>query len=326
MVKSNHLNRSVLSARSPDRIFVRVHGEKACAGPIGGMDMQVWNRTSLIDEPEVGIGAIRFTYGTAFGRILAKGILCRRFVSNAYAAWQRSPLSRPKVKKFIARYGIDVSDCTQREFSDFNAFFTRQRKNYVNQTQENELPAIADSKLLALPIAQDSRFAIKGVPYTVAELLENEAEAKRFDGGLCLIFRLSPDDYHRYAYPDGGTQEQTRLIPGVLHTVNPIAAGLKVYRRNTRRCTLLHTERFGDVMQIEVGALLVGKILNHCETPCRVEKLQEKGYFAYGGSTVILLMQKDAVQIDEDILRYSAQGIETKLTLGEKIGTAASGT
>lgn len=284
--------------------------------------MQVWNRKELIEEPEVGAGAIHFTYGTAFGRILAKAILCRRFVSNAYAAWQKSSLSKGKVQKFIAQYGIDVSDCTVQEFSNFNDFFTRQRMDYVNQTQENELPAIADSKLLALPISERSRFRIKGVPYTVSELLEDSAAAKEFEGGMCLIFRLSPDDYHRYAYPDSGKQGQTYEIRGVLHTVNPIAADMKVYRRNTRCCTLLHTQHFGNVMQMEVGALLVGKIINHSEIPGTVKKLQEKGYFAYGGSTVILLLQKDTVQIDEDILYYSAQGIETKVRLGEKIGAA----
>lgn len=280
--------------------------------------MLVWNRKSLIEEPEVGGGAIRFTYGTVFGRFLAKTILCRPAVSDLYAAWQRSRFSKGKVKKFIARYGIDTSDCTERDFSNFNAFFTRQRKGYKDPTTETELPAVADSKLLALPINKDSRFTVKGVPYTVSELLQEDAA--EFDGGLCLIFRLSPDDYHRYTYPDSGTQEATREIRGVLHTVNPIAADLKVYRQNTRRITLLHTEQFGDMYEIEVGALLVGKIINHTETPCRVEKLQEKGYFAYGGSTVILLMKRGSVTIDEDIAEYSARGIETKVHLGERIG------
>lgn len=282
--------------------------------------MKVWNRSELIDVPEVGGGIIRLTYGTVPGRFFAKTLLCRAFVSRLYGAWQRSPLSRGKVKRFIARYGIDVSDCTAEEFPSFNAFFTRQRKNYVNRTRAHELPAVADSKLTALPISENSRFSVKGVPYTVAELLENEALAEKYLGGLCLIFRLSPDDYHRYAYPDEGSQEKTVSIPGVLHTVNPIAGDLKVYRRNTRRYTLLHTAHFGTVVQMEVGALLVGRIINHRETPVSFAKLEEKGYFEYGGSTVILLLQKDAAAIDEDILTYSAQGIETKVRLGEKIG------
>lgn len=282
--------------------------------------MQLWNRQELIEEPEVGAGAIRFAYGNPFGRFLAKTLLCRKFVSDVYAAWQRSGLSKRKVEKFKAQYRISTEDCTTQDFPNFNAFFTRQRKDYVNLTKENELPAIADSKLTALPISAGSRFHIKGVPYTTEELLEDKALAEEYCGGLCLIFRLSPDDYHRYVYPDGGTQEPCRRIKGVLHTVNPIAADMKVYRRNARTVQRLHTEHFGDVLQMEVGALLVGRIVNHDEGAAAFTKLQEKGYFAYGGSTVILLLKQDAVRVDEDILTYSAQGIETKVRLGERIG------
>ena len=281
--------------------------------------MQVWNRKELMETPEVGMGAMRFAYENPVGRILTKAILCRKFVSNLYAAWQKSRLSRGKVKKFIAQYRISTDDCTAQEFPNFNAFFTRQRKNYVNQTAENELPAVADSKLTALPIDNNRVFTVKGVPYTAAELLENEKLAAAYAGGTCLIFRLSPDDYHRYVYPDAGTQEKTIHIKGVLHSVNPIAGSLGVYRRNARRYTVLHTEHFGDVVQMEVGALLVGKICNHNETAGKIEKLQEKGYFEYGGSTVILLLKKDAVTVDSDILEYSAKGIETKVKIGERI-------
>ena len=286
--------------------------------------MQVWNRKELIEAPEVGAGAMRFAYENPVGRALTRAILCRKFVSNIYGAWQRSRLSRGKVKKFIAQYQISLDDCTEREFSNFNAFFTRQRKYYVNQTAENELPAIADSKLTALPIDEGRVFTVKGVPYTAAELLDNAALAQAYAGGLCLIFRLSPDDYHRYVYPDAGTQEKTVGIPGVLHSVNPIAGSLGVYRRNARRYTVLHTAHFGDVVQMEVGALLVGRIRNHCETPGSIGKLQEKGYFEYGGSTVILLLQKGAVTVDADILEHSALGIETKVTIGERIAVGSA--
>lgn len=281
--------------------------------------MQVWNRKELIETPEVGAGAMRFAYENPIGRGLTKAILCRSFISNLYAAWQKSSLSRGKVRKFVARYQISTEDCTAQEFPNFNAFFTRRRKSYVNQTAENELPAIADSKLTALPIDENRVFTVKGVPYTAAELLENERLAAEYAGGTCLIFRLSPDDYHRYVYPDGGMQEKTVAIKGVLHSVNPIAGSLGVYRRNARRYTVLHTTHFGDVVQMEVGALLVGRICNHSETAGSFEKLQEKGYFEYGGSTVILLLKKDAVTVDADILKYSAKGIETKVKIGERI-------
>ncbi|MGM9553346.1 MAG: phosphatidylserine decarboxylase [Faecousia sp.] len=281
--------------------------------------MQVWNRKELIETPEVGAGAMRFAYENPVGRALTKAILCRKFISKLYAAWQKSRFSKGKVRKFIAQYHIPLDDCTAQDFPNFNAFFTRQRKSYVNQTAENELPAIADSKLTALPIDKNRVFTVKGVPYTAAELLENEKLAAEYAGGTCLIFRLSPDDYHRYVYPDAGTQEKTVAIKGVLHSVNPIAGSLGVYRRNARRYTVLHTAHFGDVVQMEVGALLVGKIRNHSETPGSFAKLQEKGYFEYGGSTVILLLKKNAVTVDADILQYSAQGIETKVKIGERI-------
>lgn len=285
--------------------------------------MQVWDRTKITEEKEAGIGAIRFTYGTVLGRFLAKAILCRRPISNLYGAWQKSRFSRKKVKKFMSQFDISVEDCTKTEFSCFNDFFTRQRKPTADTLKEHEFPAVADSKLLALPIDENSVFSVKGVPYTVAELLENEALAREFCGGMCLIFRLAPTDYHRYAYPDAGAQEAAVKIPGVLHTVHPIAAGSKVYRRNTRQYNVLHTAHFGKILQMEVGALLVGRIVNHCDGAAKFDKLQEKGYFEYGGSTVIVLCQKDAVRIDDDILEYSARGIETKVRLGERIGEAA---
>ena len=282
--------------------------------------MEVWNRKELIEVPEVGIGAIRFVYDTVLGRLLAKGILCRKFVSNMYAWWQKSSLSKGKVKKFMGEYNISVEDCTEQNFPNFNAFFTRQRKSIEDQTALDELPAVADSKLSALPIGRNSRFTVKGVDYTVAELLENEELAKAYEGGICLIFRLAPDDYHRYSFPDRGTAEDTREIEGVLHTVNPIAGTMKVYRRNARHYTVLRTEHFGEMIQMEVGALLVGRICNHGHRSFK--KLEEKGYFEYGGSTVILLCKKNKVAIDRDILEYSAKGIETKVTLGERIGQA----
>lgn len=282
--------------------------------------MQVWNRKQLIDEPEVGLGAIRFAYATAFGRFLAKTILSRKFVSNIYGSWQKSRFSKKKVQKFMTQYNISTDDCVESSYDNFNAFFTRKRKSEADTTLPNELPAIADSKLLALPINEDSVFTVKDVPYTSAELLENEALAKEFCGGVCLIFRLAPTDYHRYSYMDRGTQEKSIKIKGVLHTVNPIAGAMKVYRRNTRQYNVLHTEHFGKAVQMEVGALLVGRICNHCDEATSFGKLEEKGYFEYGGSTVIALLKKDVVQIDEDILAHSAKGIETKVRMGERIG------
>jgi phosphatidylserine decarboxylase len=145
----------------------------------------------------------------------------------------------------------------------------------------------------------------------------------RFSGGLCLIFRLEVDDYHRYCYIDDGFKTENTYIKGELHTVNPIALGrYNVYKRNSREYTLIHTDHFGDVVQVEVGAMLVGRICNHHGTAA-VRRGQEKGKFEFGGSTIVMLLEKGAAEIDRDILKNSSEGIETVVKYGEKIGRTA---
>lgn len=284
--------------------------------------IQVYDRSrrALVDEQEVSVGSVKFLYNTRTGRILLKTFVYRKPISNLYACYEKSSLSRGKVKKFIRKYNIDTGDCEQVKYRNFNDFFTRRRVEYVNQTADDELPAIADSKLTVYPLSPDCRFSIKNSSYSVGELLEDEALGHRFDGGLCMIFRLAPNDYHRYVYPDSGTQEALRRIKGVLHSVNPISADHNVYSRNARRWTMLHTDHFGDIIQMEVGALLVGKIRNHhTEAGVSFNKLEEKGYFEYGGSTVVLLIPRGVVQVDADIMEQSLKGIETKVTIGERV-------
>lgn len=251
---------------------------------------------------------------------LARGILCRRFVSQLYAAWQKSPLSRGKVRRFLAQYDIDVSDCTQQTFRCFNDFFTRQRVRTNDRAAPDELPAIADSKLTALPIGEDSVFTVKDVSYRLGELLADDALAERFLGGWCLIFRLSPDDYHRYAYPDTGTQEPTVRHPRRAAQRQPDRRLARRLPPQRPRRTLLHTERFGDIVQMEVGAMLVGRICNHETGAAACARLQEKGYFEYGGSTVILLLEHGKFEPAADIAKWSARGIESKVKTGDPVG------
>ena len=290
--------------------------------------IQVYDRRrkALVDERECAVGGIRFLYNTRTGRILLKTVMYRKSFSNLYSTYEKSPLSKRKVKKFVRKFHISTADCEQKKYRNFNDFFTRKRLKYLNGTTPDELPAIADSKLTVYSIDEGVRFSIKNSTYSVGELLENPAYAARFSGGLCLVFRLTPDDYHRYVYPDSGTQEPTLKIKGILHSVNPISADNNVYVRNSRQWTVLHTEHFGELVQIEVGAMLVGKIRNHyCYGGAYFSKLDEKGYFEYGGSTVVLLIPKGVVQIDEDILHYSRLGIESKVTIGDRIGVRIGG-
>ena len=130
------------------------------------------------------------------------------------------------------------------------------------------------------------------------------------------------DDYHRYCYCADGVKSHNRKINGILHTVNPVVNNyLPVFKENSREYCMIRTEQFGDIIQMEVGALMVGKISNlHTEGGVKVTKGEEKGYFEFGGSTILLLLEKDKVKLCDDLLKNTREVFETKLLQGSVLG------
>lgn len=263
-------------------------------------------------------------YSNVFGRILLKRLTAPS-LSKAVGRFMDSRPSKLLIKPFIKRSGIDTSQYIMKGFRSYNDFFTRvvkPDKRPVDYTPEH-LISPCDSKLTVHKIGKNSIFRIKGSRYRVSDLLQNDFLAERFGGGYCLIFRLEVDDYHRYCYIDDGKKADNTFIAGELHTVNPIALErYNIYKRNCREYTVLHTDNFGDVVQIEVGAMLVGRIVNH-HGESSFRRGDEKGKFEFGGSTIVMLFEKDSITVDTDILRNSSEGIETVVKYGEKIGKKA---
>ncbi len=266
-------------------------------------------------------GIIRFLYRTVPGRFLLRPLIRPGF-SRFMGHMLSSRISRVLVGPFIRKNGISMEDYPPRRYTSFNDFFTRT----IDPTRRpidpaaGHLIAPCDSKLSVIALAPDSRFFIKGVEYTAGDLLRSEELARQFVGGWLLLFRLTVDDYHHYLYPLSGTESTRVVIPGVFHTVNPFAAGIRpIYRENTREYTCTETQ-FGTLLQMEVGALLVGRISNH-KGYGPVRRGQEKGMFEFGGSTVVLMLEKGRLIPDEDILRNSSAGDETIVKMGERIGT-----
>lgn len=263
-------------------------------------------------------------YDTAYGRCLLK-VLTLPAVSKAAGLYMDSPLSKPLIAPFIRKNGIDTSQYIMRDFRSYNQFFTRRIKPEKRPIDRvpSHLISPCDSKLSVYRIGSGSVFAIKGSHYRVCDLLKNSFLARRFEGGYCCIFRLEVDDYHRYCYIDSGRKSDNVFIAGELHTVNPIAMKrYNIYKRNSREYTVLHTDNFGDVAQIEVGAMLVGRICNRHGVHEFVRG-EEKGRFEFGGSTIVLLFERDAIVPDPDLLKNTAEGFETVVKYGEKIGIAA---
>lgn len=281
---------------------------------------------TMIEQEDTQERLLTCLYGSCAGRGLMK-VLTRPWLSKAAGVFLSSRFSVPLIAPFIRKNQINMSEFETQSYRSYNEFFSRKirsGKRPVDQ-EPGHLISPCDSKLTVLPITMEQRFYLKHTEYTASSLLRDKKLAKKFAGGYALIFRLTVDDYHRYCYIDSGRTEQAVRIPGALHTVNPIANDyFPIYKENSREYTILHSKVFGDLVLMEVGALLVGKIVNHREA-AQVIRGQEKGYFQFGGSTVIVLIQKGTVQIDDDIIKNSREGIETVVRMGEKIGTAADG-
>ena len=264
---------------------------------------------------------LAFLYNNPVGKVVLK-LLCRRFISNMGKIYMESPFSKARIKKLIKQHSIDMSQYEQRDFGSFNDFFTRKIVAGAREIDSNNYTLIspADSKLTVYDITDDAKYNIKGCDYSITQLLGGDNElSEYFMGGKCLVFRLSVDNYHRYCFTDNGKIVLKRFIPGILHTVNPLALEKHdVYGKNCRELTLLETENFGNVAYIEVGAMMVGKINNHPVDSFK--KGDEKGYFSFGGSTIIMLYKKDSIAIDFDIAENSKDETETTVLYGEKIG------
>ena len=262
-------------------------------------------------------------YSSAFGRGLMKFLglpifsKCSRYILN-------SKFSTPFIFTFAEKNGIDMFDYEQRMYTSFNDFFTRKIKagrRFVTK-DDKMLVSPCDSKVSAYEITNSNCFVIKNSVYDVESLLRDTKLAQRFMGGYAVVFRLSVDDYHRYIYPCNGIKSHNRKISGVLHTVNPVVNKyLPVYKENSREYCMLRTDNFGDVIQMEVGALMVGKITNlHPYGRRTVYRGEEKGYFEFGGSTIVLLLEKGKVKLLPDFIKNTRQGFETKVLQGEIIG------
>lgn len=264
--------------------------------------------------------ALSFLYGTAFGRLILKG-LTAPWLSRVAGRYMDSKCSKRIIPRFAKKNEIDLTICRKQEFTCFNDFFTRQlveEARPVDMTPE-ALTAPCDGRLSVYPITQTGEIPIKGSRYTVKELLDGDEAADQFLGGQCLVFRLCVNDYHRYHYFDSGVKGENHFIPGKLHTVRPIAmASVPVFHQNSREYTLMETEHFGTAAQVEVGAMLVGKIKNHQEAGS-FERGQEKGLFLYGGSTVVLLLQAGRAELFPE---YTQDEEERQVRWGQRIGTA----
>ena len=266
-------------------------------------------------------------YTTVFGRFLLR-ILIRPRVSKLAGAFMDSRLSKIMIPGFIKKNNIDLSCYEKTEkanYRSFNDFFIRRIKPELRPVamEWDALISPCDGRLSVEEISMDSRFQVKGRSYTMDELIRDEDLAAQYDGGTLLLFRLTVSDYHRYHYPDSGMKSDNTHIDGVFHTVHPIAVESRwIYSENEREYFILHSDNFDDMLMIQVGALLVGRICNQHEKAV-VQRGQTAGWFEYGGSTVILCLKRGVAEIFPEI-QEAARKAEVRVKMGQRIGTYRS--
>ncbi|MFW8592983.1 archaetidylserine decarboxylase [Cribrihabitans neustonicus] len=278
------------------------------------------------EEAVLGEKWIRWAYQSASARPVEKLLFRSALVSRLMGAWFDSPLSKGKIAKVVAELGIDMDEAAapQDSYKSFNEFFIRHLKPEVRPYSDDpkDIVSPADGRVLVFPQLDGDTFVpVKGHPMSVRSMLPGIAE--RFLGGALAIVRLCPADYHRYHFPAAGRITAIQDIGGALHSVNPIAlgAGPDVFGENKRSWTLVETGTCGTYAFVEVGAFGVGSIVN-TRTEGAVAKMEEKGFFKFGGSTVVVVFEPGRIRFADDLVANSAKGRETLVKLGQPLARA----
>lgn len=282
----------------------------------------------VITEQVLSEETLRWFYESPIGSRVHRHLLNNRIAHALYRRSKERPSTRAQIAPFVERFGIETNELTQPldAYPHFNAFFSRSLKPGARpfESDPTAFCSPADSKVLVYPrLDEVSRLPVKGARFTPETLLGSAFEARRFVGGAALVCRLAPYDYHRFHFPDDAHASPARRIRGDFHSVNPIALARVegVFQRNARETTLLDTRSFGRIAYIEVGALTVASIVQ-TYAPGPVTRGQEKGFFQFGGSTLVLLFEPGAIAFDDDLVRDSAAGLEVAVRTGTRLGTA----
>ncbi len=296
----------------------------------------------IVVEKVFGGSGLDRLYGSPISRLLTHHVLARRAINRLYGWIQRRRGSRRRIPRFVRTLDVNVDEIELplEAYESMDHFFTRRlgpEARPIDPTPDH-LISPADGRALVFPALEGTRLPIKGRRVELTELLGGvparpatsptagtapyASHGRAYADGSALVVRLAPADYHRFHFPDGGIAHESRTSGHRLHSVHPIAldAGAPSFL-NKRTVTLLESEHFGPLLLVEVGALLVGRIVQ-THSPGTVSRGQEKGYFSFGGSTVILLARPGVLTFDRDLVEHSRRGLETRVKFGTRVASA----
>lgn len=277
-------------------------------------------------ESVMGDGALRFAYETLLGRTLWPVLFGSRAVSAIMGLYYDSQYSQKAIPQLANIPGCRVEEAEKKpdEYESFNAFFTRRLKPGARPVGEGFTSPSDGRLMLYLNADANSPFPLKGATKSLRRIVGSDNAPDFEDGRYDIaVVRLAPVDYHRFHFPcDCRTPEPALVIPGEYHSVNPIALLRRpdVYVDNERHVVACEAD-FGRFWMIDVGAFGVGTIVQTYKGVSHT-KGEERGYFKFGGSTVVVVTKAGALKFDDDIVKNSSEGVETLVKCGEKIAQA----
>ena len=291
------------------------------------MEIKFVNRASGQTELETppAEGFLKFLYDNPFGKVTLLPLAKRKFLSATIGKKMNKKKSIKKIEEFVQSLKIDMSESEKKisDFTSFNDFFYRKLKPDVRPIGKGFVSP-GDGRLLAFKnIADVNSFFVKGREFTLEEFLGNKELAEQHKNDSMLILRLAPNDYHRFHFPYKGIPDEAVLIKGDYFSVSPYALAknfTKVFCENKRKICKLQTADKGEVLLIPVGATLVGTIIETYTSKSTVNNGDEMGYFAFGGSTIVVFIDQSKIEIDNDLLLNTQNKLETLVQMGEQIG------
>lgn len=283
------------------------------------------NTGEIKTEKVPGAYWLNWLYYHPFGKLALESMVKKKFLSNWYGKRMDQPISKEKIEAFIQDFNINMANFEEQDYSSFNEFFYRKLKPGARAINPDSLVLIspADGKILAYPQIYNHDFLVKGHQFDLTSYLQNDSLSQIFSDASLFIIRLCPTDYHRYHFPAAGEVILEQKINGDYYSVSPLALRQKVelLTMNKRKYSIVRSKEFGDIIYSEVAATLVGSMIDTYKD-AMVSKGEEKGYFKFGGSTIILIMHKDSIHIDEDLIKNTKRYLETEIKMGERIGAA----
>lgn len=281
------------------------------------------------EEKVYGSSVLQFFYGDgptsrSLGRIFASLFANIHGFSRIYGWWQKLPFTKKKIIPFLQKYEIDSQEFLDPvdSYQSFNDFFIRKlRPSSRPITKGDDLAIIpADGRYLFFQdVSKAEGFYLKGETFDLAELLQNDELAKNYQKGSMVIARLCPVDYHRFHFPLDCIPGSSKTINGLLFSVNPIALmkNIHIFSQNKRVLTSLQS-KWGNILFLEIGATSVGSIVQTYQPNQKYKKGAEKGYFEFGGSSLVILFPPNTIVFDQDLLETT--GSEIRCLMGQSMG------